>query len=417
MAAVDEKTSASASSGAGPSPRRHNPLPIIVIVLLVVAVSVYFIFFANKTQAPTNEIEASGRIEGYEVNIGAKIAGRVDSVTHREGEAVKKGELLAQISDDDIQAQLRGCEARIQKTEEQVESSRDKIEVIRSQIHEADLRIRQVGEDSGGKIDQMESMVSMNRARVAQSKSDLLQAQADARLAKIRKERYDFLASKEAVTRDEADQVATGFETANALVASREANIQAAERELRASVGQLNQARSTRHGPAIETAQKSALEKQLAQSEHELKQAEHEVANARAERDQIVANIAYLKLLSPIDGVVTARTVEPGAVVVPGQTVISLIDLNKVYLRAYVPEGQVGRIRLGQKAKVFLDSSPDKAFEGKISQVDPQGSFTPENIYFKNDRVKQVFGIKVEIDQPGGFAKPGMPADAKLVLD
>jgi len=117
--------------------------------------------------------------------------------------------------------------------------------------------------------------------------------------------------------------------------------------------------------------------------------------------------------------VVTARVVEPGVVAVPGQTLISLIDLSTVYLRGYVPEGQIGRVRLGQKAKVYLDSSPTKPIEGKVIQIDPEGSFTPENIYFKDDRVKQVFGIKIGIAQPGAkyFAKPGMPADAEILTD
>ncbi len=96
---------------------------------------------------------------------------------------------------------------------------------------------------------------------------------------------------------------------------------------------------------------------------------------------------------------------------------LSLINLDTVYMRGYVPEGAIGKIRVGQEAKIVLDSSPDKPFTGQISQIDPEGSFTPENIYFKDDRVKQVFGIKIRINQPDRFAKPGMPADATIMLD
>ncbi len=129
------------------------------------------------------------------------------------------------------------------------------------------------------------------------------------------------------------------------------------------------------------------------------------------------ANIAYLRIVSPINGVVTARSTEPGAVVVPGQTILSVIDLNNVYLRGFIPEGQIGKVRIGQAAQVFLDARPDQPIEGKIIQIDPQGSFTPENIYFKNDRVKQVFGVKIGLTNPAGYAKPGMPADARITLD
>src|SRR5262249_26986386 len=106
----------------------------------------------------------------------------------------------------------------------------------------------------------------------------------------------------------------------------------------------------------------------------------------------------------------------PGAVVVPGQTLLSVINLNTVYLRGYVPEGQIGKVRVGQSSRVYLDSAPDQALASKVIQIDPEGSFTPENIYFKDDRVKQVFGIKIAINQPDGFAKPGMPADADILV-
>lgn len=406
------------SAGSAPAPKPHKSPIIPILFILIVAMIVAGVnYFSNRSRQPEGILEISGRIEGYETNIGAKVGGRVDNVTHREGEIVKAGELIAQVSDDDIQAQLRGALARIEKAKEQVESARDKLQVIQSQIDESELRVKQSQEESIGRIRQWEATVAMNESKLSQSKSELLQAQAELNLARVRKERYDFLVSREAVTKDEADQVSTTFENDKAIVSAREANTHAAARELKSSIGQLAQARSSRLSPHIELAAKVALQKQYLEAQHDLKQAEHEVANAIAERDMTAANVAYLKINSPIDGVVTARAVEPGAVVTPGQTVLSVIDLNNVYLRGYIPEGEIGRVRIGQPAKVFLDANPSKPFSGKIIQIDPQGSFTPENIYFKNDRVKQVFGVKIGIEQPGGFAKPGMPADAQIKLD
>jgi HlyD family secretion protein len=416
-----ESLAPGAAPGAGaapaaPRPHRSPIIPILFILILGISIAGWN-YFSNRSKSPEGILEVSGRIEGYETNVGAKIGGRVDLVTHREGEMVKGGELIAQISDDDIQAQLRGALARIERAKEGVESARDKLQVIQSQIDESELKVKQSQEDSFGRIRQWEATVAMNESKLSQSKSELLQAQAELNLAKVRKERYDFLVGREAVTKDEADQISTTFENDKAIVSAREANMNAAARELKSSMGQLAQARSSRLSPHIESAAKVALQKQLLQAQHDLKQSEHDVTNAIADRDMTQANIAYLKINSPINGVVTARAVEPGAVVTPGQTILSVIDLNNVYLRAYVPEGEIGRIRVGQSAKVFLDADPKKPYEGKIIQIDPQGSFTPENIYFKNDRVKQVFGIKIGIEKPGGFAKPGMPADAQIKLD
>lgn len=128
-------------------------------------------------------------------------------------------------------------------------------------------------------------------------------------------------------------------------------------------------------------------------------------------------SVAYLNVVSPIDGVVTARSVEPGAVVVSGKTLLSIVNLKTVYLKGNVPEGNIGKVRVGQAARIYLDSSPGKPLTATVAAIDPQASFTPENIYFKDDRVKQVFGIKCKMDNSAGFVKPGMPANATLLTE
>ncbi|HEY9868139.1 MAG TPA: biotin/lipoyl-binding protein, partial [Candidatus Obscuribacterales bacterium] len=149
----------------------------------------------------TDKIDVSGRIEGYETNIGAKIGGRVDRITVREGNLVKRGQLLAQISDADIQAQLRGAKARVDRAREQVEQARDKIQEVRARIAEAGLRVCQMEEDSAGKIRQWQSTVASDQSRVAEAQANLAQARADMDLARIRKDRYEFLVARQAVTR------------------------------------------------------------------------------------------------------------------------------------------------------------------------------------------------------------------------
>jgi len=417
MVAAPESKSAQQSATRPGHPQPNRALVVIAILILSsIAALTWFFYSWTTAHIRLPHLTVSGRIEGYETNIGPKIGGRVDRINHREGELVKRGELLVQISDDDVQAQLRGAEARIEKAKEQAEEAKYKIDQVHAEMDASKLRVDQSKQDSEGRIRQWQSTVASDEAKVSEAEASLAQARADAELTRIRRSRYEFLVSKLAVTKDEYDQAVTNYETDRAVVNSRYASLEAARRVLKADEGQLEQAKSTSMNPPIQSQELLSLQKQLLQADHDLKSAEHEVSNARADRDQILANIAYLKILSPIAGVVTARAVEPGAVVVPGQTLLSLINLDTVYLRAYVPEGDIGNVRIGQKAKITLDARPDKPFDGEVIQIDPQGSFTPENIYFKNDRVKQVFGIKIAIHQPGWFAKPGMPADAEILL-
>jgi HlyD family secretion protein len=123
-----------------------------------------------------------------------------------------------------------------------------------------------------------------------------------------------------------------------------------------------------------------------------------------------------LLVTAPFDGTVVTRTAEPGEVVQAGTAIVTLLDLSKVYLRGFVPEGQIGHVAIGQPAHVYLDSAPNKPIDAAVSRIDPQATFTPENTYFRDDRVKQVVGVKLQLKGAVGFAKPGMPADGEILI-
>jgi HlyD family secretion protein len=170
------------------------------------------------------------------------------------------------------------------------------------------------------------------------------------------------------------------------------------------------QARQAQNNERIQAATVVAAKRQVA--------AEHADADrARAQLEEARANRNDLRVIAPFAGTVATRTAEPGEVVTAGTPIITLIDLGQVYLRAFVPEGQIGRVRLGQPARVYLDSAPEQPIEAFVSRVDPQATFTPENTYFRNERVKQVVGVKLQLKGAIGFAKPGMPADGEILVE
>ncbi|MBV9441956.1 MAG: HlyD family efflux transporter periplasmic adaptor subunit, partial [Acidobacteriaceae bacterium] len=128
------------------------------------------------------------------------------------------------------------------------------------------------------------------------------------------------------------------------------------------------------------------------------------------------ANRSDLIIRAPFDGTVITRAAEPGEVVTAGTAIITLLDLSKVYLRGYVPEGQIGKVALNQQARVYLDSNPSEPIPAYVLRIDPQATFTPENTYFRDDRVKQVVGVKLQLKGGIGYAKPGMPADGEILV-
>ncbi len=144
----------------------------------------------------------------------------------------------------------------------------------------------------------------------------------------------------------------------------------------------------------------------------EITSAEARLAQAQAAADFLRYQIAESTVRAPVAGVVTRRPVEAGETVMPGATVLTITELESVYVMIYVTERDLGRLRLGDTAEVRIDAFPDRAFPGRVTYISPQAEFTPKNVQTKEDRVKLVFGVKVEIDNRDGALKPGLPADA-----
>jgi HlyD family secretion protein len=155
----------------------------------------------------------------------------------------------------------------------------------------------------------------------------------------------------------------------------------------------------------------------LQQAKSQLQQIATSKANlvsSRAQLRRFQANVSDLAITAPITGTILTRSAEPGRVIAAGQTIFTMVDLSKLYLRGFIPEGSVGRVKVGQQAEVYLDSNPKEAVPAEVIRIDPQVMFTPENTYFKDDRVKQVMGVKLGLKGAFGLAKPGMPADGKI---
>jgi len=380
---------------------KRSPLLPIGLGVAIAATATGIWYFMNRPVS--GDLRLSGRIEGYETDVGAKIGGRIAAVAVREGDPVRLGQPLVQLDDADVKAQLQGAIAQVAAAAQQAQQAQLQIHVLESQIREAQLNLMQSQQNNQGQVYQAQSTLASLDAQLAQAESQL-------KLAKLNRDRFADLLQAGAISQQQLDQAQTTYETALATV-------QSVQKQGEAAKGGLALAQSSSFNPAIRNAQVATLIQQRQQAIAQLQAAQAQVKSAQATQQQIQAQLAYLQVNSPIDGVVTARSVEPGSVVGNGKTLLSVINLNTVYLRGFVPEGDIGRVRVGQTARVFLDSQPNQPLTAKVAAIDPQASFTPENIYFKSDRVRQVFGVKLAIDNPAGFAKPGMPADAEIVLN
>ncbi|MBS9385679.1 MAG: HlyD family efflux transporter periplasmic adaptor subunit [Dolichospermum sp. BR01] len=435
-----------------PSQQQKGKKPIpLLLGLLVVGGGISYVVWRTQPQKAVDTLKLSGRIEGYETEIGIKRSGRIESITVREGAYVKKGQVLIKLDDSNdqlLQEQLRGTEARVtsaQSDEQQaiadVDRVQSELEQINSQIREAKLNLQQSEGDTQGRIQQAKSNVAAAKAQLLQTQAQVKQTEAEVKLARINRDRYGQLIKEGAINQQQFDQSQTTLDTAIATLEARQAAVNATREQLSAIQGALTQTKTTGFNPGIRNAQLEALNRKKDQSFAQLKSAQAKVRSAHgkvrdalASKQQILTQIEDskkdLNVISPLDGVITARSVEPGAVVNNQTKILTIVDPKNIYLRGFIPEGDIGKARLGQTTKIFLDSAPEKPLSGKVIAIDPQASFTPENIYFQKDRVRQVIGVRIQVKNPQGCfnpenpyqesdlpcAKIGMPADAEIRL-
>jgi len=166
-----------------------------------------------------------------------------------------------------------------------------------------------------------------------------------------------------------------------------------------------------------EAAAQALLKVRTLSRPEEVRAAQARLAQAEAGRDLLQKTIADATVISPVSGMVTHKAVEPGEFVAPGRPLITIADLKNIRLNIYVTEAELGRVRLGQPAEIRIDSHPERSFSGTVIFISPEAEFTPKNVQTKEERVKLVFRVKVEIPNPEGILKPGMPADALIITD
>ncbi len=285
----------------------------------------------------------------------------------------------------------------------QLERAKTRLPLLDDKIRQLKLRKTQAEIEAAGRIAHAEGQLASARANLARAKSELAQAEVD-------RDRLASLAAKEAVPAQMAEQQKTATEALAAVV-------KAAQQQVAAAEGALEATQAAKSNSAILEAEISATQHEIREAESAILAAASEVEAAAALAAQSQADADDLVIRAPFDGLVVTRAAEPGQVVAPGQTLLTIVDPNALYLRAFVPEAQIHRVRVGQSAEVFLDAEPERPLDAIVMRIDPQAMFTPENAYFREDRVRQVVGVKLLLKDDSGGAKMGMSAEGRILVE
>ncbi len=347
-------------------------------------------------------VRLSGNVEVTDGEVSFKIPGRVKARLVDEGMVVAAGQVVAELDGEDLEREvgLKDAEtaaARASLAELLAGSRRQ--EIARAEAEAAQARARVEELESGSRPQEIEAA----RAAVARAEAD-----AD-RLARDH-ERIAALYARGAVARREYDAAKAAADVAQArLTEARENLLLVREGPRREEVAQARAALSrsletlslVKEGPRPET---------IAQARARLRQAEEAAALART-------RLSYTTVRSPLAGIVLSKNVEAGDYVSAGTPVVTVANLRNAWVRAYVEETDLARVKVGQAVAVANDTYPGKRYAGRVSFIAQEAEFTPKSVQTARERVKLVYRIKVDIDNPAMELKPGMPVDGVVRVD
>jgi HlyD family secretion protein len=386
---------------------------IIIIILALAAVGVAAWIYHERGKKPDNRIVVSGNIELTEVNIAFKTAGKLIERTVDEGDAVKKGQVIARLDRDQLVAQRQRDVAALESAE--------------SQLAQAETALEWEKATLAGDVEQKRGDVASNEARLAELQNgarpqEKLDAQAavDSAQSELDRSKKDWdraqqLFKDDDISAAQFDQYRNRWESAAAALKSAKERQALVLLGPRAEVIHAQQAALERSRGALKMGEANTLE--MKRREQELAARRADIAESRASIAMIDSQLADTVQTSPVDGVVLVKSADVGEVLASGTTVVTVGDIDHPWLRGYVNETDLGRVRLGSKVKVTTDSYPGKVYDGRVTFIASEAEFTPKQIQTAEERVKLVYRVKIEMDNPKHELKSNMPADAEIVLD
>lgn len=353
-------------------PKRRYAVLAIALAVLVTGYGLYE-YTASRVEVPEGLIQANGRVEGDAVTVASKIAGRIVVIEVREGDAVNAGQLLVRLDDAQLRARVDQAAAATATVESQVAAARLGIGLLRKEVPLT--------------IDAARAGVGRAQAAVTTAEASERQAQRDA-------DRLRELVAKGFASSQQSERAQLTLDAAaSELTSGREALVQSRK--------QLAQAELGSDRIRVKEGEFLALQAQLRQAQATLAEAE--------------SLFADLTIRAPASGLIAIRMREPGEVISAGAPLLELMDLDQLYLKVYVPEAQIGKLRLGLPARIYTDAFPDQPFEATVRYISSRAEFTPKEVQTPDERVKLVYAVKLYLkSNPDHRLTPGLPADAVI---
>ncbi len=385
----------------------------ILLPLLAVIVILIIVFNVFNHRHDASSLRFSGNIEVTEAQLSFRIPGRLQERPVEEGDQVKTGQVVARLEKSDQTISLAQAEANLAFAESvlaELEAGSRQEDIKRAEAAVMQAREKLTELQNGSRIQDIESAKADLHSAQAAEQSAIVQLKQ----AKVDQNRYLSLYKEQGVSKNTLETFQLRYETAENRAKEAAARTKAARQRLEL----------LKIGPRTEQIQAAQAALKQAEAEYALiksgprketiDQAKARVRVAGEAVNQARQQLSYTELHAPMDGVVMSTAAEVGEYLNPASPVLTLGKTNKPWLRAYIPESELGRVKLGQEVTVTTDAFPDKTYPGKVSFISSQAEFTPKTVQTFEERVKLMFRLKVLLDNPENELKPGMPADGLI---
>jgi len=368
-------------------------------------------FFQSGFDA--TKVTITGNIEVTEVRLSFKTSGTIVDLAISEGDFVEEGELVARLDADQLERQRDQAVASLKATQAR---EQELVALLNYQKQHVAAQVKQ------READVTSSRAALQKTRKGPRDREIEEAQAGLQSAQISFEkaekdwrRAQTLITTEDISKSQYDQFKAAYETSRASRLQAEQRLELLREGSRVEDIEMAEAAVARAEAGVDLAQTGTLE--IRTTEKSLEALRAEIERAEAGIALIDSQLRDTLLHTPISGVVLSKPAETGEVVLAGGTVSVVADLSRPWIRGFIQQTDLGRVKIGNRVCVRTDSFPEKEYQGWVSFIASDAEFTPKQIQTREERVKLVYRVKIDISNENQELKLNMPVDAEILLD
>jgi len=387
---------------------------IILLVVVLIAGVILRVYWTDWFHSSNpNRLAISGNIELTQVDISFKVPGKLIELKVDEGAYVKKGDVIARIDRQQVERQRARDEAGLAGAQVQLRETATLVDWQRQTL-ESDIALRRA-EVRAAQAHLDEMLAGSRPQEIQQAQAAVTEAKSQHDAAKLDWDRAQELFKNDDISRAQFDQYRMRNDSTAAALKQAEERMAMVKEGPRKEEIESARAQVARADAALRVGEANRLE--LRRKEEDLQARRADVTRAAAQVGMTDTQIDDTVVTSPVDGVVLVKSAEVGEVLAAGTTVVTIGDIDHPWLRGYINETDLGRVKIGSPATLTTDSYRGRTYPGRVSFISSASEFTPKQIQTKEERVKLVYRIKIDVDNPQRELKSNMPVDAEIQLN